>query len=214
VRQAEQNYATYAVTYNSPPYGLMIRAGLWVELEVIIAFVLGLGFGSLMGQRMVPILLMIVYQIIFRPILLSTKILHLINLQRPLVIELAVAHFEPSGVGYQLRDRERTRRASRLVVLGAGVDCHRGRSDRGLAGGVDGSWARGGWRPGTREKRLARLRCEFGDHVSVGYRARCSRHVSHHCLREREPARLAPSDRSLAVPERLFNRRSRIRPLR
>ena len=39
---------------------------------------------------------------------------------------------------YQLRDRERTRWASRLVVLGAGVDCHRGRSDRGLAGGVDG----------------------------------------------------------------------------
>ena len=33
----------------------MIRAGLWVELEVIIAFVFGLGFASLMGQRMVPI---------------------------------------------------------------------------------------------------------------------------------------------------------------
>ena len=100
VHQAEQNYPTYAVTYNSPPYGVMIRAGLWVELEVIIAFALGLGFASLMGQRMVPILLMIVYQIILRPILLSTKVLHLINLQRPLVIELAVAHFEPSGVGF------------------------------------------------------------------------------------------------------------------
>jgi len=99
-RQAEQNYPTYTVTYNSPPYGVMIRAGLWVELEVIIAFALGLGFASLMGQRMVPILLMIVYQIILRPILLSTKVLHLINLQRPLVIELAVAHFDPSGVGF------------------------------------------------------------------------------------------------------------------
>ncbi len=100
-RQAEQNYPTYAVTYNSPPSSLMIRAGLWLELEVIIAYVFGLGFAALMGQRMVPIILMIVYEIIFRPFLLSTKIQipHLINLQRSLVIELAVAHFEPAGIG-------------------------------------------------------------------------------------------------------------------
>jgi hypothetical protein len=100
-RQAEQNYPTYAVTDNSPPYSLMIRTGLWLELEVIIAYVFGLGFASLMGQRMVPIILMIVYLIIFRPFLLSTKLQfpHLINLQRLLVIELAVAHFEPAGIG-------------------------------------------------------------------------------------------------------------------
>ena len=98
-RQAEQNYPTYAVTFNSPPLGEMIRAGLWLELEVIVAYVFGLGFASLMGQRMVPIILMIVYEIIFRPFLLSTKFPHLINLQRPLVIELAVAHFEPAGIG-------------------------------------------------------------------------------------------------------------------
>ena len=98
-RQAAQNYPTYAVTYNSPPSRLMIRAGLWLELEVIIVYVLGLGFGSLMGQRTVPIVLMIVYEIIFRPVLLSTKVPHLINVQRPLVIELAVTHFEPAGIG-------------------------------------------------------------------------------------------------------------------
>ena len=101
VQEARQNYAMYAVTYNSPPYDVMIRAGLWVELGVIVAFVFGLGLASLMGQRMVPIILMIVYQIIFRPFLLSTKlqIPHLINLQRSLVIELAVVHFEPAGIG-------------------------------------------------------------------------------------------------------------------
>jgi hypothetical protein len=100
-RQAEQNYPTYVVTYNSPPYSLMIRAGLWLELEVIVAYVFGLGFGSLVGQRLIPIILMIVYEIIFRPFLLSTKIQipYLINLQRLLVIELAVAHFEPAGIG-------------------------------------------------------------------------------------------------------------------
>jgi hypothetical protein len=99
-QQARQNYATYAVTYNSPSDGLMIKAGLWVELEVVIAFVFGLGFASLMGQRMVPILLMIIYEIIFRPFLLLVTIPHLINLQRSLVVELAVAHFEPGGVGF------------------------------------------------------------------------------------------------------------------
>jgi len=102
VRQADQDYATYAETYNSPPDGVMIRAGLWVELEAIIAFVFGLGFASLMGQRLVPMLLMIVYEIIFRPFLLldKIKIPYLINLQRSLVIELAVAHFEPGGIGF------------------------------------------------------------------------------------------------------------------
>jgi hypothetical protein len=98
-RQAEQNYPTYSVTYNSPPYGVMIRAGLWLELGVIIAYIFGLGFASLLGQRMVPIILMIVYEIIFRPILLLVQFPHLINLQRPLVIELAVAHLEPAGIG-------------------------------------------------------------------------------------------------------------------
>jgi hypothetical protein len=79
----------------------MIRAGLGLELEVIVAYVFGLGFGSLVGQRLIPIILMIVYEIIFRPFLLSTKIQipYLINLQRLLVIELAVAHFEPAGIG-------------------------------------------------------------------------------------------------------------------
>ena len=100
-RQAEQNYPTYAVTYNSPPAGLMVRTGLWLELEVIIAYLFGLGFASLMGQRTVPIVLMIVYEIVLRPILLSTKVQvpYLINLQRLVVIELAVAHFEPAGIG-------------------------------------------------------------------------------------------------------------------
>jgi hypothetical protein len=98
-QQAKQNSPTYAVTYNSPPLSLMVRAGLWLELEMIIAFVFGLGLASLLGQRLVPVILMIVYEIIFRPFLLSNKIPHLTNLQRPLVIELAVTHFEPAGIG-------------------------------------------------------------------------------------------------------------------
>lgn len=98
-RQAAEDYPAYSATYNSPPDGLMIRAGLWLELEVVVAYLFGLGFASLVGQRMLPIILMIVYEIVFRPFLLSAKVLHLVNLQRPLVIELAIAHLEPAGIG-------------------------------------------------------------------------------------------------------------------
>ena len=147
-RQAEQNYPTYAVTYNSPPYSLMIRTGLWLELEVIIAFVFGLGLASLMGQRMVPILLMIVYEIIFRPFLLSTEDS---PSDQPSATPGHRTGCGPLRTGRnwcQLRDRERTGWASRLVVLAAGVDCHRGRGDRGLAGG----WTvLGAWRMATRD---------------------------------------------------------------
>jgi hypothetical protein len=99
VQEAGQNYAAYAETYVSPPIVLMIRTGLWVELEVVIALVFGLGFASLVGERTLPIVTMILYTIIFRPLLLVVPIPHLINVQRSLV-ELAVAHLEPGGVGF------------------------------------------------------------------------------------------------------------------
>jgi hypothetical protein len=113
-RQAEQNYPTYAVTYVSPPNVLMIKTGLWIELEVIVAFVFGLGLGSLMGQRTLPIVLMILYEIIFKPFLLAVQIPHLINLQRSLV-ELAVAHLEPRGVGFVYGAQGGLRDASKLL---------------------------------------------------------------------------------------------------
>ena len=93
-----------------------------------------------MGQRTVPIILMIVYEIIFRPFLLSTKFQfpHLINLQRLLVIELAVAHFEPAGIGinYGIVNGPGGLRDSSYLL--SGVCCHGGGSCCGLAGGVDG----------------------------------------------------------------------------
>ena len=42
----------------------MIKAGLWIELEAAVAFILGLGLASLMGQRLVPVILLIVLQMI------------------------------------------------------------------------------------------------------------------------------------------------------
>jgi hypothetical protein len=122
---------------------MTIMAGLWVELEAIIAFAFGLGYASLMGQRMVPI---------FRPILLLVQIPHLINLERSLVIELAVAHFEPAGVGFNYG-----------IVKGPGGlrdSSHLLQESTTAAVCVIVAWlvfwtVLGAWRPGTREVMVA-----------------------------------------------------------
>jgi hypothetical protein len=75
----------------------MIEAGLWIELEAIVTFTVGLGLASLMGQRTVPVILLFVFQIIVTPILSAVDIPHLQDLQRS-IVGLAVARLEPSGL--------------------------------------------------------------------------------------------------------------------
>jgi hypothetical protein len=75
----------------------MIDTGLWVELWAIIGFLIGLGLSSLMGQRTVPVVLLIVYEIILTPLFSRVGIPHLINAQRALV-GLAMAHIEPAAL--------------------------------------------------------------------------------------------------------------------
>ena len=99
VLMARQNYPDYAKVFLSPSVGLMIRTGLWIELEVIVGFIVGLGLGSLLGQRTVAVILMIVLEVILTPILARPNIPYMINLQRS-VVGLAVAHLEPSGLGF------------------------------------------------------------------------------------------------------------------
>jgi hypothetical protein len=70
---------------------------LWIELEAIIGLIVGLGLGSLMGQRTVSVILMIVLEVILTPILSHSVIPHLINVQRG-VVGLATAHLEPGGL--------------------------------------------------------------------------------------------------------------------
>jgi len=96
---AAQDYGDYTRTFLYPSNSLMVKTGLWIELEAVVGFVVGLGLGSLLGQRTVAVILMIVLEIILTPILSRTHIAHLINLQRG-VVGLAVAHLEPSGLGF------------------------------------------------------------------------------------------------------------------
>ena len=94
---AQQVYPDYAGHFLSPPLSLMVKAGLWIELEATIGFIVGLGLASLMGQRTVPVILMIVLEIILTPLFARHVIPHLINVQRGLV-GLATAHLEPGGL--------------------------------------------------------------------------------------------------------------------
>ena len=94
---ADRDYADYHRHFLKPSTTLMIDSGLWILLEATIGFVVGLGLASLMGQRTVPVILMIVLEVILTPVLSRTVIAHLINFQRG-IVGLAMAHLEPSGM--------------------------------------------------------------------------------------------------------------------
>ena len=70
---------------------------MWLELETIIGFIVGLGVGSLIGQRTVGVVLMIILEIVLTPIFIRAHIPHLINLQRA-VVGVATAHLEPGAL--------------------------------------------------------------------------------------------------------------------
>ena len=94
---ANQNYSDYSGRFLSPSISLMMRSGLWIELYAAIGFLVGLGLSSLMGQRTVPVILLIVLEIVLTPLLSHSPIPHLINLQRALV-GMAATHLEPGGL--------------------------------------------------------------------------------------------------------------------
>jgi hypothetical protein len=75
----------------------MIKIGLWVQLEVGIGFMVGLGLGSLTGQRTTTTIALIGLEIIVTPILASHVISYFIDGQR-LVVGLAMDQLRPAGL--------------------------------------------------------------------------------------------------------------------
>ena len=123
VKIADRNYADYRTHYAVPPDSLMIKTGLWIELEAAIGYLVGLGLGSLLGQRTVGVVLMVILEVVLTPIVIRTRIPHLENLQRA-VVGAATAHLEPGqlplafgGGGGDYRLTESTMTAV-LVILG------------------------------------------------------------------------------------------------
>jgi hypothetical protein len=94
---ANQNYSAYKGTFRIPSVSLMIETGLWILLEATLGFVIGLGLSSLMGQRTVPVVILIVFELILTPLLANHTIAHLINAQRGLV-GVAMAKIQPSAL--------------------------------------------------------------------------------------------------------------------
>jgi hypothetical protein len=70
---------------------------LWVALEATIGFVVGLGLASLMGQRTVPVILLVVLELILTPLFSRHVISHLLNVERG-IVGVAMAHIEPGGL--------------------------------------------------------------------------------------------------------------------
>jgi hypothetical protein len=94
IKLARVDYPDYSREFRSPPDSLMIKTGLWLELEATIGFIIGLGLSSLLGQRTISVVLILVLELILTPLLSTKVITHAINLQRG-VVGLAMAHLEP-----------------------------------------------------------------------------------------------------------------------
>jgi hypothetical protein len=94
---AERDFARYSRQFLYPSNSLMVRSGLWIELEAVVGFMVGLGLGSLIGQRTVAVVLMFVLEVVLTPILSRARLPHLSNLQR-VVVGLATAHLAPGGL--------------------------------------------------------------------------------------------------------------------
>ena len=97
IQVAQEDYPGYKMLFLYPSDSLMIETGLWIELEATVGFIVGLGLASLLGQRTVPVILMIVLEIVLTPILSRAHLPHLANLQRA-VVGLATAHLAPGGL--------------------------------------------------------------------------------------------------------------------
>lgn len=94
---AQHAYADYHANFLSPPLTLMLDTGLWILLEATIGFIVGLGLSSLMGQRTVAVILLVVLELILTPLLSRHVITHLLNVQRG-IVGAAMAHLEPTGL--------------------------------------------------------------------------------------------------------------------
>jgi hypothetical protein len=74
-----------------------VKIGLWLELVVVVGFVVGLGFGALIGQRTVTTIVLIALQVIVTPIFARAHIAYFLNGQR-LLVGVALDQLQPAGL--------------------------------------------------------------------------------------------------------------------
>jgi hypothetical protein len=91
------NYVNSEISGQNPAINEMFKIGLWVELEVGIGFLVGLGFGSLTGQRTTTTIVLIALEIIVTPLLARTQLPYFIDGQR-LIIGIAMDQLRPAAL--------------------------------------------------------------------------------------------------------------------
>jgi hypothetical protein len=91
------NYIVSQLSGSNPADNEMIKIGLWLELDTGIAFLVGLGLGSLTGQRTTATIVLIALQVIVTPLLSRTQIPYFIDGQR-LVIGIAMDQLRPAAL--------------------------------------------------------------------------------------------------------------------
>jgi hypothetical protein len=99
-RDIADYYADYSadeVSGTSPADDEMAKIGLWLELEIGIGYLVGLGLGSLTGQRTTTTIVLIAQELIVTPLLARTQIPYFIDGQR-LDIGVAMDQLRPAGL--------------------------------------------------------------------------------------------------------------------
>ena len=91
------DYNASAIANANPAINEMAKIGLWLELEAFIGFIVGLGLGSLTGQRTSSTNILIALEIIITPILSRNQIPYFLNGQR-LIVGVAMTQLRPAGL--------------------------------------------------------------------------------------------------------------------
>jgi ABC-type multidrug transport system permease subunit len=92
-----RDYTAAEISESTPADNEMVKIGLWLELDVGIAFLVGLGFGALTGQRTTTVIVMIAFEIIVTPLLAHAQLPYFIDGQR-LIIGVAMDQLRPAAL--------------------------------------------------------------------------------------------------------------------
>ena len=92
------DYVASEVNAANPADNEMAKIGLWLELEAGIGFLVGLGFGSLTGQRTTTTIVLVALEIIVTPVLARVQLPYFINGER-LVVGVAMDQLRPAALG-------------------------------------------------------------------------------------------------------------------
>jgi hypothetical protein len=90
-------YASSEISGSNPANNEMVKIGLWLELEVGIGFLVGLGFGSLTGQRTTTTIVLIALEIIVTPLMERVQLPYFIDGQR-LLVGIAMDQLRPAAL--------------------------------------------------------------------------------------------------------------------